>query len=192
MTYLWGGGVPNSVRDYYSLRLRCYSHVLFLPILFFHHPLVLPWRQHPPYPLPPDHSSHNTTPTYPTPPPTAHLCPWGHWSTWTFPSSHYMAPILADSLVSPLVSPFSAMVVSPCLPHLACLATLDCPSQPLIHAPPNTPLLLHPGVNTADSAHQWYHTICDTIYQAMVSFVNGMRDHLTPPTKSGILLHHHP
>ena len=111
----------------------------------------------------PHYTSHHTTSPYPAPPPTAHLPPRGHRATWAFPGSRYLASILSGSLVSPLVSSFYAVVVSPCIAHLARLAPLDRPSQPLIHAPLNAPIFLHYGVNTNDSACQWYRTTCGTI-----------------------------
>ena len=58
---LWGGVFPTLVRDYYRLRLRHYHYVPFLPLLVFHHILVLPQRPTYPFSL---STPHHTTPLH--------------------------------------------------------------------------------------------------------------------------------
>ena len=133
-----------------------------------------------------------TTSPRPTPAPTSHLRPWGHLSTWTSPGSCYTASLKSGScIVSPPEPPSSPEVLSLCLPHVDRLTTLTRPVQPLIHAPLNALFFLHPKRITTNSARKRDNTICGAIYQSGVSFVNGIRGNLTPPTKNGILLRRH-
>ena len=136
MTESWGGRIPTSVRDYYSLRLYRYSYVLFftppiLPLYAGNSPMsTLPYTP-PPTPL-------RTTPTH-----SDYCRPQDHPSTWMSPGCHYLVSILAVSLVSPQESHISTMVVSPCLPHVARVSPLYRYSQHLIHATLIAPRFLH-------------------------------------------------
>ena len=104
---LWGVVVPTLARDYYRLRLCCYSYVLFLPLLVFHCHMVMPQRKCPPFPMP----LLCTTQPYPTspyctpPPPgsSVHLDFWvplsGVYYSWFLDVSSSI-PFLYQSCIS--------------------------------------------------------------------------------------------
>ena len=128
------------VRNYYSLRLHCYSYVLFFtpPSITMSSGPETP----PNPPSAPTQDPHYTIPTRPTPPPTAHHRPRGHLSTWTLTGSCYTESLIDGSLVSPMESPLSTTFLSPCIPHVDRLSTLTSTGQPLTQAPIIYPVLL--------------------------------------------------
>ena len=106
--------------------------------------------------------------------PTAHFSPRDHMSIWTLPGSCYLASILdGPCLMYPPAPPSSPRVIYPYLLHAARLAPMDCPNQPLIHAPINAPLFLHPRRSTTNSARQWDHTICDVLGHCVLNSANS-------------------
>ena len=119
------------------------SYMLFLPLLVFHHPLVLLRRWCPPSSMP--LSQLNTKSPHPTLPPTCNCHPRGHLPTWKLLGSRYIVSLLYASLVSTMEYPLSTTVAPPCIPHIARLSYMACPGHPLIHALLIFHLFLHLG-----------------------------------------------
>ena len=158
MNELWGGGFPTLVRDYYSLRLHHYYYVTFLTLLVPPRPLLSAvfWdylnSSTPTLSYDPAPATHHTTSPHTTLESYVHLdISWlliyvHHLNIYSHPSNDphpcpeiLVTPSATSLLVCSLVPtqppPLSTTGISPCSPLVACLYSLDCTVQPLIHMP---------------------------------------------------------